>query len=126
MTMKNYVISVKTPYLDVLHEIQNQLTRLSNKNNKLAREKFNRAEQALRDVITLIEGNRELAESEKVRHLIHTMLPIFKENTGWNLSTPTSYTSLTGLARNMGIFKKDIQPEPKYNEDQLHYVRLGK
>jgi hypothetical protein len=116
----------KTPYQDVLHEVQIQLTRLSTQKSKLAREKFSRAENAFRDSMAFIERNQQLAEGEKVRYLFNTMLPIFKENTGWNLSTARSYSSLAGLARNMGIFKKDIQSVQTPREDQSHYIRLAR
>jgi cell fate (sporulation/competence/biofilm development) regulator YlbF (YheA/YmcA/DUF963 family) len=99
----------KNPYQDVLNEVQKQLVRLSAKQDKLSHEKYTRAENTLRDTLNDMENNIFLLEGDKVRYLFKAMLPVFKENTGWNLSNPTSYTALAGLARNMGIFKRDIQ-----------------
>jgi hypothetical protein len=109
------------------NEIQKQIIRLSQQKNKMAQEKFALANAAFKNAQLLMAENVFFSEAEKINHLLNVMLPIFKINTGWNLTTATSYTAVSGLARKMGIFKKDLPALDTRATLEQHsgYVRLA-
>jgi hypothetical protein len=96
------------PGRTIANEIQKQIIRLSQQKNKMAQQKFALANTAFKKAQMEIADNALFTEAEKINYLLNIMLPIFKINTGWNLTTATSYTEVSNLARKMGIFKKDI------------------
>jgi hypothetical protein len=115
------------PSATIENEIQKQIMRLSQQKNKRAQEKFALADTAFRKAQIMLAETVVFTEAEKINHLLHVMLPIFKINTGWNLKTATSYTAVSGLARKMGIFKKDLAVLDTRVTQEQHsgYVRLA-
>jgi hypothetical protein len=115
------------PYAMIQNEIQKQLTRLNLQTSKTAQEKFSLANTAFRNAQAMMTANVFFTEAEKINHLLTMMLPVFKINTGWGLTTATSYTAVSSLARKMGIFKKDIPAlDTQATPEQSHaYARLA-
>ncbi len=110
----------KTPFAELEAAILKELARLSTQTSVAAQQKFQRANSMYNQCLRESREMR-LSEADKAAYILNALLPIFKENTGGNRVTPTSYKTISSFARNIGIFKHSPVVFPETKQSDLAY-----
>jgi hypothetical protein len=110
---KNYSMLVapgKTnPYYLIKQEINAQINRISLRKDEASLKKYLLLKKSFKEFTEKMKGEENIDDLQKAISLLKAMSPILKINTGFNLSTSTSYKEVRDKARKIGIFTRDIE-----------------
>lgn len=98
----------KNPLETLSKETELHIIRISKRRDSISQAKYLLAYSQYKKAMQIIRKYSYLNDMQKSLILLKAILPVFKENTGLGLFETTSYKAITGLARRIGIFERDI------------------
>jgi len=97
-------------YLQLLTIVEEERRRLAKQTSVRAKDKTKKLEAALANHENYIKTNNITDNYQSALHLTQSVLPVFRENTGWHLVPPTSYRVMQRWMRSQGIYEEFLEP----------------